>query len=510
MSKIKHLCRSLRYYLSQWKNFGLGNAIFLYRYGKKTREMHCNTITPSRQIVDEYQGLANKAKVSKEEYVLVNLEGDDLSPVAENGFLKAASDYGADVVYGDSIELWNPRNTKLAEQHYVFKPDFGIDTYRAQQYIGGVCYIKKTCMAQYAPEGITEPEELDEVIFRVWEAGGIIAHIPRVLSFHRESMRYSYDGREQVIAAHLKRCGLDARVLSLDGDVMNIQYAIEEPHKKVSIIIPNKDHIDVLQKCIDSILDKTSYDNYEILIIENNSTEDETFAYYKEIEKDARIRVITCVTDWNYSYINNYGVKEATGEYLLLLNNDTEVIANDWIEQMVQYAQREDVGAVGAKLFFTDDTIQHAGVTMGIRGVAGHAFRLWPGDAKGYMNRLIAVSNMTAVTAACMMMRKKVFQQVGGFDEKLAVAFNDVDLCMRIGEMGYKIVYNPKARLYHHESKSRGTDQMSEEKAKRFGKESLWIRKKHYRSMVQGDPYYNPNLSIDNDDYEVGSFYLNS
>lgn len=507
MSKIKHLCYSLRYYLSQWKNYGLGNAVFLYQHGRKTRELYCNTIAPSQEIIDEYQKLAEKTGAKNKDYVLINPVRDELSPIAESGFLKVAADKDADIVYGDSIELWNPRNQEPAAQQYVFKPDFGIDTYRAQQYIGGVCYIKKEWIAQYAPDGIIKPRELDELILRVWEAGGTIVHVPRVFSFHTKRMEYYYKGREQVIAAHLSRCGLQAEIKQEDENVLSIQYAIREPHKKVSIIIPNKNHIDMLKKCLDSILEKTSYDNFEILIIENNSTEEETFAYYKKIEQDARIRVITCVTDWNYSYINNYGVKEAAGEYLLFLNNDTEVITPDWIEQMVMFAQRADVGAVGAKLFFSDGTIQHAGVTCGVRGVAGHAFRLWDGDAKGYMNRLVATMNLTAVTAACMMVRKEVFVQAGGFDEKLAVAFNDVDLCMCIRDAGFQIVFNPKAKLYHYESKSRGNDILSKEKSKRFGKECVYFCRKHYRSVAQGDPYYNPNLSLENDDFEIGDFY---
>ena len=507
ISRLKHVYHSTRYYLAQWKSFGLSNAIFLYLHGKKTNALHYNTIFPDDQIVGQYKELAKKASAKREDYVLVNVTNDELSPVIEHAFLIWASESDADIVYGDSIEMWNPQSKRFAEQRYVFKPDFGIDTYRAQQYIGGVCYIKKKWIEQYASNGITEPEMLDEVIFRVWEEGGIISHIQRVLSFHAGPVQYSYEGRESVVASHLKRCKLDAKKISTDKDVLKIQYTLRKPHEKVSIIIPNKDNVDVLQKCIDSILDKTSYDNYEIVVIENNSTEDDTFNYYKEIQRSERVRVITCVTNWNYSFINNYGVREATGKYYLLLNNDTEVIAPDWVEQMLQYAQRKDVGAVGAKLFFSDGTIQHAGVTVGIRGVAGHAFRLWSGDDRGYMNRLVAVSNMSAVTAACMMVRKDVFDQVGGFDEKLEVAFNDVDLCLRIRKKGYNVVYTPEAKLFHHESKSRGSDQQAKDKQERFNRECAYFCKKHYRTVVQGDPYYNTNLSLDSDDFELIGAY---
>ena len=281
--------------------------------------------------------------------------------------------------------------------------------------------------------------------------------------------------------------------------VRRVQDPIEgEP--LVSILIPNKDHREDLARCIDSIREKTTWPKWEIIVIENNSEDEETFRYYEEIGKDERIRVIRREGRFNYSAVNNAGFREAKGEQILLLNNDTEVVSPDWIQEMLMYAQREDVGAVGARLHFPDGTIQHAGIGMGIRIIAGHYFRGEAGDSKGYYGRLSYAQEVSAVTAACMMIPRRVYEEMHGLDESFSVVFNDVDLCLRIREAGYNIVWTPWAELTHYESKSRGTDTETEEKKRFFVGETNRFLRKWYRVLEEGDPYYNPNLTRDKED----------
>ncbi len=272
----------------------------------------------------------------------------------------------------------------------------------------------------------------------------------------------------------------------------------------MSIVIPNKDHLGDLQRCITSILDKTTYDNYEIIVVENNSTTDEIYEYYKKIQEYDNVRVITYEDDFNYSKINNLGVENAQGEYILLLNNDTKVITLDWIEELLMYAQREDVGAVGAKLYYEDMTIQHAGVVLGLGAhrTAGHSHYRVSSNNLGYMGRLCYAQNVMAVTGACLMMKKSLYTELGGLDENFAVSLNDVDLCVRAWKEGYVNVFTPFAELYHYESVSRGLDD-SGEKAARYDRESEAFRTKWKELLVKGDPYYNVNFSLDRSDFAL-------
>ena len=268
-------------------------------------------------------------------------------------------------------------------------------------------------------------------------------------------------------------------------------------------MIPNMDHADTLRTCISSILEKTTYKNFEIVIIENNSKKEETFAYYDELKTDPRIQIVTWEGKFNYSAINNFGVREAaTGEYILLLNNDIEVITPDWLQEMLMFAQRPDVGAVGAMLYYPDDTIQHAGVILGIGGVAGHAHKYFPRGDFGYMSRATIAQDLSVVTAACMLLPRHVWQEIGGLDETFEVAFNDVDMCMRIRKAGYLIVWTPFAELYHYESKSRGAED-TPEKRKRFEGEVRRFQERWGRELAAGDPYYNPNLTLVREDFSA-------
>ncbi|MCM1237678.1 MAG: glycosyltransferase family 2 protein, partial [Ruminococcus flavefaciens] len=311
---------------------------------------------------------------------------------------------------------------------------------------------------------------------------------------------------KKALKEHLHRIGLEGDVVDAPiPSVYKIQYQIVGK-PLISILIPNKDHIDDLSKCINSIFEKSTYNNFEIIVIENNSEAAQTFEYYSELEKNDKIRIVKWEGEFNYSAINNFGFSFAKGEYILFLNNDMEVITPDWLQEMLMFAQRKDVGAVGAKLYYPDDTVQHAGVIIGIGGVAGHSHKYFKRSDCGYSSRLPLAQNLSAVTAACMMTRKDVFENVGGLDEDFKIAFNDVDLCMRIRKAGYLIVFTPFAELYHYESKSRGLED-TPEKQVRFNGEIQRFKIKWSTELNKGDPYYNSNLTLDTEDFAVK--YLN-
>ena len=299
--------------------------------------------------------------------------------------------------------------------------------------------------------------------------------------------------------------GMDATVESSKAfpTIYRIKYELKET-PKVSIIIPNKNHCEDLKRCIRSIKRLTTYSNYEIVIVDNQSNEEDLVEFYDQLRCDDRTNIVSFDKEFNYSEANNFGVRYATGEYYILLNNDTEVISPAWIEEMLMYAQRDDIGAVGAKLYFPDHTIQHAGVILGLgpHRTAGHAFSKVDGENLGYMGRLYYAQNVSAVTAACVMIPRRVWEAVNGLDTSFAVAFNDVDLCMRIRQMGYLIVWTPYAELYHYESKSRGSENTPEKK-KRFESEVQRFRERWEKQLKEGDPYYNPNLTLERADFSI-------
>ena len=306
------------------------------------------------------------------------------------------------------------------------------------------------------------------------------------------------------IRAHYNRVNISAEVMETSyPGIYRSKYKLES-FPLVSVIIPNKDHIEDLDKCLKSLEVKSSYPNIEYIIVENNSQKEETFAYYQQLEtKNPKAKVVFWEgKGFNYPAINMYGVEYAQGEYLLFLNNDTEIVNEDCIEELLGYCMRDDVGAAGARLYYEDGSIQHAGVIIGLGGVAAHAFvDTHPEDA-GYANRIVMAQDLSAVTAACMMVKRTVFERVGGFDTSYAVAFNDVDLCLKIREAGYLIVYNPYAELMHYESKSRGYED-TPEKVERFQSEIQRFHKRWEKILEEGDPYYNPNLTLDKCDFSL-------
>ena len=389
-----------------------------------------------------------------------------------------------------------------------FKPDFNMDLLNSTNYFCHFFMVDKAVVDKIGMLNSEFDGSQDyDFVLRCSEVVKYIYHIPKILYHWRahedstaenpESKMYAFEAGARAIQAHYDRIGWkNTKVTQTQClGVYRTHYELEET-PMVSIIIPNKDHIDDLRLCLNSV-EKCSYQNYEIIIVENNSVEKETFQFYESIEKNnEKIQVIYWEGKFNYSLINNFGVKHAKGSYLLFLNNDTEMINEDCIEEMLGFCMREDVGAVGARLYYSDGSIQHAGVIVGMGGIAGHIFLNTPGDQVGYFARIITQQDYSAVTAACIMVKREAFEKVEGFDENLVVAFNDVDLCLKIGQLGKRIVYNPFAELYHHESKSRGEDNTTD-KIVRFNRETGYFEEKWKKILTTGDPYFNKNFAID-------------
>ena len=311
-----------------------------------------------------------------------------------------------------------------------------------------------------------------------------------------ESKAYAFEAGRKAVEEHYKRMGIPARVEMTERPGWYRSRLEIQGNPLISVIIPNKDHTEDLELCLSSMAKRTSYENYEVLVVENNSEEKETFAYYEKLhERYPRVRVLTWGKEFNYSSINNFAAEQAKGEYLLFLNNDVEILTPDWMEEMLGICQQKEVSIVGAKLYYPDDTIQHAGVVLGLGGIAGHVMCRASREDAGYFGRMVSVQEISAVTAACMLVDACDFRAVGGFDESFRVAFNDIDLCMKIRDMGRKIVFTPYAELYHYESKSRGLED-TPEKQYRFEKEITRFREKWEDQLKKGDPYYSPNLSV--------------
>lgn len=455
-------------------------------------------------------GNSNEAlAMASGDYVSLLDHDDILHPAALHETMLAVCD-GADFIYTDEAVFESPDRDNLRAIH--FKPDFGPDSILGNNYITHFTSFKRELVDETGGfRSEYDGSQDHELFLRLTNLAEKITHIPEVLYYwraHSGSVADSIDNKDYAVEAgvkavkdNLRSRGIEAKVASSEyGTYYRVQYPIKG-NPKVSIIIPNYEHIEDLRKCIESITENSTYKNYEIVIVENNSKSQEIFDYYSSISaKYDNIKVVTWGGIFNYSAINNYGVKETSGEYLLLLNNDTEVISPEWIEEMLMYAQRSDVGAVGAKLYYPDLTVQHAGVTLGMGDVAGHHFLRMPRNAVGYMGRLVYAQDLSAVTAACMMVRRDVWEEVGGLDEGFAVAYNDVDLCLKIRAAGYLIVWTPFAELYHYESKSRGLD-TTPEQLKVHKHEVKKLRDKWADVLEKGDPYFNPNLTTARGDF---------
>lgn len=382
-----------------------------------------------------------------------------------------------------------------------FKPHFAIDTLLSKNYFGNFIVVNNLFLKYNKGilKDLNEKEYVYNISLRVAAQTDKILHIDKIL-FDKEKDVLEQEEQVKIIEEYLKNKNF--KYSSVEIGTFEGQYKINylvEGNPKVSIVIPNMDHIDDLNTALHSIL-KSTYQNFEIVIVENNSKNEDTFKYYEKIKsQDSRIRIEKMeIKKFNYSAIVNYGVEKSTGEYIILLNNDVEVITLDWIEKMLMYTQRQDVGICGVKLYFPDKTIQHAGVTIGIRGLAGHRYREVPKAEFTKEDAISYVQDLSAVTAACFMVRKDLYDKVLGFDEKLAVAFNDVDFCLKVRKEGLLVVYNPFVELFHYESKSRGQDD-TEEKQKRFAKEYETFVKRWQRYIQKGDPYFSKNYRLDTD-----------
>lgn len=444
------------------------------------------------------------------DYIVLFDHDDFLHPSALYENMKVIERENADFIYTDENTFHETINDAFFP-HY--KPDFSPDYLRSINYI---CHLTTFSRELYQKVGGFR-REFDgsqdyDMILRLTEQAERVVHIPKVLYYwraHKDSVAmdihakdYCINTAQKALTEHLQRIGLSGEVEN--GQYLSsyrIRYEIVG-NPLISILIPNKDHVDELERCLKSIQERSTYKNYEIIIIENNSEKRETFEYYDALQKNPRIKVVIWEKEFNYSAINNYGASFAKGEYLLMLNNDVEIISPDWLQEMLMFVQRDDVGAVGAKLYYPNDTIQHAGVIVGLGGVAGHSHKYFEKDNMGYFIRLVAVQNLSAVTAACLMVKKAVFDSLEGLDTGFRVAFNDVDFCMRIRKAGYLIVFTPYAELYHYESLSRGAED-TPEKVERFNGEICRFKERWGKELDEGDPYYNPNLSLDYEDFRI-------
>lgn len=450
-------------------------------------------------------------KMATGEYIALFDHDDLLHPSALYEVMRAICEHGADFIYTDE-NTFSEEPRDAYNPH--FKPDFSPDTLRSYNYICHLSVFSRELLDSvgYFRSEYDGSQDYD-LILRLTEKAKKVFHIRKILYYwraHKNSVAqdvaakpYTVTAAKKALAAHLERCGLKGEVLdSSVPTTYHIKYEIDG-NPLISVIIPNKDHTDDLDICLKSLYEKSSYKNFEVIIVENNSTEKETFEYYEALtQKHGNIKIVTWEGNFNYSAINNFGVNYAKGEYILLLNNDVEIINGSCLEEMLMFAQRKDVGAVGAKLYYSDDTVQHAGVILGLGGTAGHAHKHFGRSHPGYMARASIAQNLTACTAACLMMRRDVFDEVGGLDESFEVAFNDVDLCMKIREKGYLVVFTPYAELYHYESKSRGNDS-TPEKLERFRGEIDRFKEKWQKQLDDGDPYYNPNLTLTRDDFSL-------
>lgn len=498
------------------------------------------------------------------EYIGLFDHDDILHPCALFEYAKAINEQGADYLYCDETTFRSGDINRMLTMH--FKPDYAPDNLRANNYI---------CHFSVFSRNLLDGTELfrtkfdgsqdHDMILRLTDNAKCIVHVPKLLYYWRshagsvasgiDAKPYAIEAAKGAVAEHLRKHGFEHfQIQSTRAfeTIFRIRYQIIG-NPKISIVIANKDHADDLRRCVTSILEKSTYDNYEIIIVENNSATQEIRDYYSELlgqpfgteiskicqeqpevtsgrhsaeqgkaagkqvfslpnagnrgirqNGDGRIAIVTYQGEFNYSAVNNLGVSAAAGEFVLLLNNDTEVITVNWMEELLMYAQREDVGAVGAKLYYQDKTIQHAGVVIGLgtHRTAGHTHYKQSRQNLGYMGRLCYAQDVTAVTGACLMVKKRLYEEVGGLDERFAVSLNDVDFCLKLRERRLLNVFTPFAELYHYESISRGLDD-SGQKAERYNRESDHFREKWKTVLEKGDPYYNPNFSLDRSDFSL-------
>lgn len=465
--------------------------------------------------IDENLGISassNKAiEISNGEYIGILDHDDVLHPSALYEVMQAICNEDADFIYSDEAAF--SLNRVVVLKHH--KPDYAFDTLCSCNYISHFSVFSR----ELTNRAGSFRSELDgcydyDLILRCTGIASKVHHIPKLLYFQRSRKKtgephsgnkvYTVSGAENVIKEHLQMRGIPAEVEKKFGlpGFYRVTHTLKE-NPKVSIIIPNKDNISLLRNCLSSVIEKTTYSNYEVIVVENNSTKDSTFAYYEELKQYPNINIVYWEgKGFNYSEICNFGAQNANGQQLVFLNNDIEIITPNWIEEMLMYSQRSDVGAVGIKLYFLNSSVQHAGMVLGLGGIAGHIYLGAPYENIGFMAKLQIVQNMSAVTAACMMIKKSVFEEVGFFDKEFTDSFNDIDLCLKARKAGYLIVWTPYAEAYHLESRSRGYNTTPKKRRMR-SRETALIKSRWGKEFSVGDPYYNCNFSLDRDDYSL-------
>lgn len=477
------------------------NGRIVYKKLEKNQGISGNTNACLAMATGEFIGLLD--------------QDDILHPSTLYEYVKVINEKDADYIYCDETTFKSGNIDHMLTMH--FKPDYAPDNLRANNYICHFSVFKRDLLqGTELFRSQFDGSQDHDMILRLTDEAKNVVHVPKLLYYWRchatsvasniEAKPYAIEAARGAVAENLRSHGFkNFQITSTRAfeTIFKIRYQIIGS-PRISIVIPNKDHVEDLKRCIHSIEEKSTYDNYEIIVVENNSETKEIKDYYELLKDDPRVKVVTYTGSFNYSAINNFGVKETTGEYILLLNNDTQVITVNWMEEMLMYAQREDVGAVGAKLYYGDKTIQHAGVVIGLGAhrTAGHTHYKQHRENLGYMGRLCYAQDVTAVTGACLLVKKSLFEKVGGLDESFAISLNDVDFCLKLRKLGLLNVFTPFAELYHFESISRGLDDQGE-KAERYNRESAHFRDKWKKELEQGDPYYNPNFSLDRSDFSL-------
>jgi len=469
------------------------------------------------QILDENRGIAGNSNAALAlaigEFVGFLDHDDLLSPNALHDIIKAIQENPeSDLIYSDEDKITHD-GKKRYDPH--FKPDWNPETFHSYNYLCHLTVCRRELITRIGGfrEGFDGAQDYD-LFLRATKQARSIVHIPKVLyhwrshesstAFASQAKQYAFDAGKRALEDVLSGGRFSAVVSpGLSMGSYRVSYEVLD-QLTVALIIPTKDKVDVLQRCIESVSRKTEYPHYHVVIVDNGSTDRETFAFYQTLSDKKNITLLSYEKPFNFSAINNYAVRKLSGQYnyLLFLNNDMEVITPGWLGEMLGHGQRPEIGAVGAKLYYPNDTIQHAGVIVGIGGAAGHSHKYAPRDVDGYFSRARITQNVSAVTAACLLMRRDVFDIVGGYDEQFSHAFNDVDLCLRIRGKGYRIVFTPHAELYHYESISRGYED-TPDKYVRFQKEIGLFQERWKDFLAKGDPCYNPNLTLRREDFSL-------
>ena len=459
----------------------------------------------NEHIQEQHHSLQKAIHVSQGEWIVTVAVNDVLTEDAFYHIVKLCVSDSVDVIYTDEDRI----SEKEALSHHFFKPKWSPDTLLARNYIGDFVVYRKSLLQTFLNESALGSDESFDLLLQATEQTALIKHISKILVHKRVSVAVTdvqIENRKAVIVKALERRGENGTVVQVVKDqlVYSIRYDIKQK-AKVSIIIPTKNKADILGVCLDSIFSKSTYSNFEVIVLDNNSDEAEFFTFIEEwkLKEPTRLLVHRVEKPFNFSFLMNEGERLSSGEYLLLLNNDTEVLSEDWLEVMLEQAQRPNIGVVGARLLFPNNTLQHGGMIVGLGGIAAEHIYLGASVTEtGYHYNLKATTNYSALTAACFMCRKAVFNEMGGFDEQLEVECNDVDFCLRVHESGYKNVYLPHVELYHYESISRGHPMKTKESYAKHMKEINYFRSK-WMAYIDNDPYYNPNLSLESNQFKL-------